>query len=510
MTQKYPSTPALRVDEANLGIRTSKLKPCPPPPGTQLDEASSPLSGHPRPSLLRENYHHCSQPSFTSPISTLSLHFPFKKTRQQKTFPTTCASTIVPLTPLRAVFRALSRAALPLKALFPGLIIRGTVAAMGKRKHRKAFPPKAPSSSSNAHEAPSPPPLPVAKFGEFKLTSISGPFTSNPVTTTTTGTAANSMGGEVGEDDGEGDWQIAKRHRKSKHKYPSLEVSPIRLKSAVKLSDIQSLALWLLADGTAPQWLLVKNKHEIRGVVVVMVPGLEMAMFNGDLDLTSDITTVGGEWNGEGEDLGVVVRNDLTKSPQPAQSPGPHSKLGFGWGKHAFYPQELKRAQLQACVKGFADLFSHVWPVKAPGDERGRVYSAITGFLNTPIPKEKALQETDKYMSRRIGITRLVMPFEELIENEYPIHSLHATASLLAEATKVGWVETDLSRGNSQKNNEGGSVTEAKTVYAMDCEMVQTKQGLELARISLVGWDGETVYNTLVKPDNPVTDYLTP
>jgi len=304
---------------------------------------------------------------------------------------------------------------------------------------------------------------------------------------------------------------MAKRHKKSKHKYPSFEVSPTRLKNAVKLSDIQSLALWLLADGIAPQWLLVKNKNEIRGVVVVMVPGLEMAMFNDDLDLTSDTTIIGGERNGGGEGLGVAAGNGPTKSPQPAQSPGPRSKLGLGWGKYEFYPQELKKAQLQACVKGFADIFSHVWPVKAPGDERGKVYSAITGFLNTPIPKGKGSQEIDKYTaSQRIGITRLVMPFGELVENEYPIHSLHATTSLLAETTKAGWVETDLSRGNGQKNNEGGSVTEAKTIYAMDCEMVQTKQGLELARISLVGWDGEPIYDTLVKPDNLVTDYLTP
>ncbi|CAZ86130.1 unnamed protein product [Tuber melanosporum] len=346
---------------------------------------------------------------------------------------------------------------------------------MGKRKHRNAFPPpKASSSSSNARDAPSPPPLPAIKFGEFKLTSTSGPFTPNPVTTTTitntattTATTVNSMGREVGEDDGGGEWQIAKRHKKSKHKYPSFEVSPARLKNAVKLSDIQSLVLWLLADGTAPQWLLVKNKNEIRGVVVVMVPGLEMAI--------------------------------------------PGSKPGLGWGKRAFFPQELKKAQLQVCVRGFADMFSHVWPVVAPGDERGRVYSAIAGFLNTPIPKGKAPQDPDKYTtSQRIGITRLVMPFGELVENEYPVHSVHATTSSVAETTKVGWVETDLSRGNGRENNEGGSVTEAKTIYAMDCEMVQTKQGLELVRISLVSWDGETIYDTLVKPDSPITDYLTP
>ncbi|PWW72290.1 hypothetical protein C7212DRAFT_302295 [Tuber magnatum] len=346
---------------------------------------------------------------------------------------------------------------------------------MGKRKHRNAFPlPKASPSSPNAHDAPSPPPLPAVKFGEFKLTSMPGPFTSDPITTTTTtntatttATAANSMGGEVGEDGGGGEWQIAKRHKKSKHKYPSFEVSPARLKAPVKLSDIQSLSLWLLADGTMPQWLLVKNKHEIRGVVVVMAPGLEMAI--------------------------------------------PSPKLGLGWGRHDYFPLELKRVQLQACVRGFADMFSHVWPVKAPGDKRGRVYSAITGFLNAPIPKGKASQEFDKYTAgQRIGITRLVMPFGELIENEYPVHSVHATASLVAEATKAGWVETDLSRGNGQENNEGGSITEAKTIYAMDCEMVQTKQGLELARISLVSWDGETIYDTLVKPESLITDYLTP
>ncbi|KAG0639990.1 hypothetical protein HOY80DRAFT_1043472 [Tuber brumale] len=384
---------------------------------------------------------------------------------------------------------------------------------MGKRKHRNAFPPpKASSSSSNTRDAPSPPPLPAIKFGEFKLTSTYGPFTPNPVATATaTATAANSMG-EVGEDDGAGEWQIAKRHKKSKHKYPSFEVSPAGLKSAVKLSDIQSLVLWLLADGTAPQWLLVKNKNEIRGVVVVMVPGLEMAMFNGDLDLTSDAAAMGGEQSQE--DLGVVVdRNDLAKSVQTAQSSSPGSKPGLGWGKYKnkFCPQELKRTQLQACVRGFADMFSHVWPVKAPGDDdHGRVYSSITGFLNTPIPKGKASQDFDKHTtSQRIGVTRLIMPFEELVENEYPIHSVHATTPFVAETTKAGWVETDISRGNGQENNEGGSVTEAKTIYAMDCEMVRTKQGLELVRISLVGWDGETIYDTLVKPDNPIVDYLT-
>jgi RNA exonuclease 1 len=46
-------------------------------------------------------------------------------------------------------------------------------------------------------------------------------------------------------------------------------------------------------------------------------------------------------------------------------------------------------------------------------------------------------------------------------------------------------------------------------VYAVDCEMVYTTAGLELARVSLVGDDGESKYETLVLPDNPVLDYNT-
>ncbi|RPA89886.1 hypothetical protein L873DRAFT_1822063 [Choiromyces venosus 120613-1] len=390
---------------------------------------------------------------------------------------------------------------------------------MGKRKRRNPLP----SSLRRGDGEPSPPPLPVAKFGEFKLTSVSAPFTPDPATAptttttdteNTTATAANSMVGQVENDPSGEDWQIAKRHKKSKNKYPSFEISPTRLKNAVTLGDIQSLVLWLLADGPAPQWLLVKNKNEVRGVVVVMVPGLEMAMFNGDLDLASDTDATGGGHTGfEEEDLGVAVdRFDFSKSAQTVQSSNSSgASQGSGWGKYEFYPQELKKSQLPACAKEFAEMFSHVWPVKAPGDDRGRFYSAITGFLNTPIPKGNSSQEVKKNASsQRICITRLVMPFEELVENEYPIHSVNATASFVAGVTKPGWVETDLSKGNGRENNEGGSITAAKTIYAMDCEMVQTKDGLELARISLLDWDAKVTYDTLVKPDNRVMNYLTP
>ncbi|KAF4524257.1 hypothetical protein B566_EDAN008805 [Ephemera danica] len=46
-------------------------------------------------------------------------------------------------------------------------------------------------------------------------------------------------------------------------------------------------------------------------------------------------------------------------------------------------------------------------------------------------------------------------------------------------------------------------------VYAVDCEMCFTTQGLELAKISVVAADGRLVYNALVKPEASVVDYNT-
>lgn len=46
-------------------------------------------------------------------------------------------------------------------------------------------------------------------------------------------------------------------------------------------------------------------------------------------------------------------------------------------------------------------------------------------------------------------------------------------------------------------------------MLALDCEMVETKEGLELARVSVVNEDLQCVYDKLVKPENPVLDYKT-
>jgi len=65
----------------------------------------------------------------------------------------------------------------------------------------------------------------------------------------------------------------------------------------------------------------------------------------------------------------------------------------------------------------------------------------------------------------------------------------------------TGYVRTK-KRKHSPSNGYHG-------VYAIDCEMCYTTNGMEIARLSVVGIDGRPVYDSLIQPENPIIDYNT-
>ncbi|XP_044745105.1 putative exonuclease GOR [Coccinella septempunctata] len=53
------------------------------------------------------------------------------------------------------------------------------------------------------------------------------------------------------------------------------------------------------------------------------------------------------------------------------------------------------------------------------------------------------------------------------------------------------------------------STKRSEKVFAVDCEMCYTVRGLELCRVTVLGFDGATVYDYFVQPEEEVVDYNT-
>lgn len=109
--------------------------------------------------------------------------------------------------------------------------------------------------------------------------------------------------------------------KKDSGNYPEILFSKdARLQSQVKLSELQNLVLYILADGTSPSFVSVRHRAEIRKIVVLMVPGLERHMF---------------------EALGSSPRKSNVDTSSPDY----------------FYPEKLKEENLPESLKPFANMF---------------------------------------------------------------------------------------------------------------------------------------------------------
>lgn len=320
-----------------------------------------------------------------------------------------------------------------------------------------------------------------------------------------------SFDGSQGENgNGMGSWKKVERHPKKKAKktpkpdgsnYPSILFSPhARLQSKIYITHLRDLILYILADGTGPQWVQVRHRPHFRKVVTVLVPGLEEIMFKQNIDFASYNKIVGKEH-------GQAAHRFLT-SPDD------------------YYPRPLKPDQLPQALKPFADIFPHLWPCRATGDERqGRMHSPISTFLTAPLPKSpedkgkkgpKAVRDPQGWKNVRTPITEFLLNPEQYIENGFSVHPCLLNTAQNPETFKdqEGWVHTmvgSLEDGKvSESDIQQGSITAGREVLAIDCEMCMTgEKEFSLTRISIVSWDGSVVLDELVKPDKTITDYVT-
>ncbi|KAN0067812.1 hypothetical protein V8E54_014059 [Elaphomyces granulatus] len=354
-----------------------------------------------------------------------------------------------------------------------------------------------------------------SRFGVAQALSLLQESTS-PLTSTAAAEQDNHTG-------------FAKPPRKKKRvdgvktKYPTLTYVEGCLQSSIRVADLQSLLLYCFADGIAPQWISMKHSGHVRKVVVLMVPGLELGMFDGTIPMEAKPpTTLDDDSN-----LGMKKDNDEEAEKENfarwKQGLPPQDR------SRRFNPRPLSHDELPEPLQPLADMFPHVWPVKAPGDSRySKLHSPLQAILLSPSPKTKGIEGqgtgprppkgANNWTPDRTPVTTFIHSASELRENGYTLHPilLEPGQSRSADAALPvdGWVDseiTDLNDGEiSDSEIQKGSLTAGRDVLAVDCEMCITEGGTsELTRISLVRWDGEVVLDELVKPERPVIDYLT-
>lgn len=345
--------------------------------------------------------------------------------------------------------------------------------------------------------------------------------------------------GGVPDQEGEEGHPMKKRKKapkKEKDKYPSISHSPnMRLNTSVKLSDIQGLVLYLIADGLAPQWLSVRNSGSIKKVVMLMVPGLEAGMFDGRIPLDPPEA--------------ALPNNDGSVPEEQTPSQGGDDAEGWTEVRHGksrtapddYYPSKLAGPRLPESLKPLEEIFEHVWPVKTPGDEKyAKMHSPLSAMLQTPIVKTKdekkshgpqAPAASKNWQNKRVAVTELLATTDQLAEEGYTLHPAHFSGTSAADDASArrarnnttvsdGWLDTpgipNLDAGKASEDDiQQGSTTVGRKVLAIDCEMCITSpkgvtpQIFSLTRVSVVDWDGQVVLDELVKPAQPISDYLT-
>ena len=350
------------------------------------------------------------------------------------------------------------------------------------------------------------------------------------------------------KDEDSEEWETVMPKRQKKQNYPGLGYSEIhRLQNMVKLADLQALILYCLADGPSPQWVSIRHHKMVQKAVVLFVPGLEKGMFDGSIPL-QESEQVAQPPAPNPNDNDAHAQEVSSSIPPDAEVPSfvancaQSNRFEKPKPKNPddYLPLSLDTSQLPDAVKSLADMFSHVWPIKAPGDDRlNQVHSPLQAVLQSPLPKSqeekqvkemwkgpKPAKESKDWVNQRTDIVNYVHKGKELLENEYVLHpACWQKAGLDVEAEEMrrladkqtaadGWLNTRVEKLDDgmvpEKDTPKGSVTAGRQILAVDCEMCKVRGGdSALTRATILGWDGEVVMDEFVMPETPIIDYLT-
>ncbi|KAI9229257.1 MAG: hypothetical protein DHS80DRAFT_22525 [Piptocephalis tieghemiana] len=299
-------------------------------------------------------------------------------------------------------------------------------------------------------------------------------------------------------------------------------------KKCISTGDVRNAVLWCLGCGENPPWLLVRQRALIHHVLLLHVPMLTPdAFYSTPADLT------------------------IPLDPRPVS-------LEEFKRRSLLATMERATAAVYKDLPALDDYFSHVFPVKGPGDGK-QVLPPQLALLYAPMTN-KQLKQRNRLLAEKndkeMSLERMCLSREEMVEAEYPraevegleegwVSTKGTTAGVEAsvhtrapegkesdmeekvkgDAAEEGTKEEGIKeeKGVDGVEGQGSSIPEERVrIFAVDCEMCRTEMGQELTRISVLEFflkgekeeekDKDKVIvqmDELVMPPRPILDYLT-
>ncbi|EAY10077.1 exonuclease family protein [Trichomonas vaginalis G3] len=154
-------------------------------------------------------------------------------------------------------------------------------------------------------------------------------------------------------------------------------------------------------------------------------------------------------------------------------------------------------------LPNFVNISQNKFPVFPQAKERegylipGR--QTVLGFKNN----KKIFKKYNNY-------EEMITPVTDLLDNGYPLHleGMKIPEKPRCELYKLSILTEEQLADFSELPEE--TTPETREIIAIDCEMVETKLGSELARLSVTDFEGKPLLDQLFKPTNEILDYRTP
>ncbi|KAH7300530.1 hypothetical protein KP509_24G066800 [Ceratopteris richardii] len=241
----------------------------------------------------------------------------------------------------------------------------------------------------------------------------------------------------------------------------------------ITTEDIQGLVRWVLADGTMPNWVFIKNKPLISKLIFAYIPGLDAATYMFHSKYLQSLTRLCGK---------------------PRALLAPRFIIDSNQFLDAFFSVKCKKRKLTG--DGKYHTVQMTPPSNMPQEINQQTFYSreADGLINLGLsekfPKRNEFHTggLEREIKKQFPPSYYTLTEAEMQEHRFPL-----------SVDSDDYIETQpADRGSFYHHMVG-----------LDCEMCYTKDGLELTRVSLVDEKGQVLLDSLVRPLNPITDYNT-